>query len=212
MTFAIARPAADPFESAGFWGANSPRSIVVPLRRIGPILLLWACGEPMVDPPDPDASVPTDAGSSIFEPAPIAEPEPPRLDQLKTPMMTPCPAGWREVPPAESGLPAAVCEPFPSGGGTICAIDQAHFPGTEGCARVGSECSSDEWASDLPSDRTVIYVRPGAAGNGTRSAPYGSIAAAIAATADGAVIALAKGAYDEAVAIDKAVTLWGACV
>ncbi len=186
------------------------------MRRLLPLILLAsACaGPPPEDRPDPDAGVPTDGGNPIFEPSPIAEPEPPRMDRPAPPVMTPCPSGWREVPPTETGFPSAVCEPFPEGSGVICGDDEAHFPGTPGCARIGTECpAGDPWPADLPTDRTVVFVRPGAAGgNGTRGAPYGSITAAIAATGDGAVIALAAGTYDEALVIDKAVTLLGACV
>lgn len=178
------------------------------------MVILAGCGAEVVEPPP---SVDAGAGDSgvdpVFEPSPVAEPAPPRIEALRLPEMTPCLSGWREVPAAESGLIAAYCDPFPNGGGVICEPDEAHFPGSPGCARVGAACpENDLWADDLPTDRTVIYVQPNAVdGNGTRVTPYGSIAEALAATPDGVVIALARGLFDETVRLDRDVTLWGAC-
>lgn len=182
------------------------------MRPLLIMAVLSGCAAEVVEPPPPVDAGPSDSGvDPIFEPSPVAEPEAPRIDALQGPQMTPCPDGWREVPPSESGLTAPYCDPLPSGS-MICPADQAHLPGTAGCARVGSSCpASDPWAEDLPTDRTVVYAAPGGSGNGTRSNPYGSISEALAATPAGVVIALADGRFDETVRLDREVTLWGAC-
>lgn len=60
----------------------------------------------------------------------------------------------------------------------------------------------------------VLFVRAGgaAAGAGTMDAPFGTIAEALAAAAPGAIVALGKGTFDEAVQLTTEVTLWGSCV
>jgi hypothetical protein len=94
-------------------------------------------------------------------------------------------------------------------------VDEAHFPGEPGCVLLGTACSpTDDWATDLPTDRPVYYVRAGApgGGTGTRDAPFRTIATAAAWAASGSVIAVAKGTYDEEIYVPAGVTLWGACV
>jgi hypothetical protein len=174
------------------------------LRRSSALLLfallslVAACGDDGASAPD--AGIVFDAG---FVVAPAA-----------LPVLTPCPAGWREVPPASVGAPAT-CEPYGEVGPETCARGSAHFPGTAGCAHLGPACPVGDYAEDLPVDREVRYVRPSAdlAGVGTLARPYGTLAQAASAAPAGAVLALAKGTYREAVAFPpKDLTLIGACV
>src|SRR5690349_31186 len=83
----------------------------------------------------------------VDKPALPAPPLPPR--------MTPCPSGWREV--QVDDVPA--CEPWPEAGYQNCAVDSAHFAGTAGCSRVGSECPAGGWSDAIPAGQTVLYVR-----------------------------------------------------
>lgn len=145
-----------------------------------------------------------DAGVRVEPPLP---PTPPAL-----PAIAPCPDGWTEVDSSIEG--ARVCDPWPATGREdTCALGDAHFPGESGCAPVGAPCASDDdWAHDLPTDRRVVYVRPGATGgDGTRTRPYGTLARGLQ-SARGSVVALAKGTYeltDPATVDGHAV--WGAC-
>lgn len=179
-------------------------------RAIRAVLLvaavLAACDGTPAGPPDAGEPGP-DAGTS-FEPAPpeaVQPPAPPRL--------APCPAGWREIAPVVTGG-AAACDPWPAGGVQTCPPDSAHFPGEPGCSRLGSACPAGDWAENLPANQPVVFARAGApaGGNGTRAAPYGSIAEALAVAPAGSVVALSKGTFDEAVRLSRNVTLWGACV
>ena len=148
-------------------------------------------------PLTPDAG--PDAGAAIAEPLP--------------PVLTPCPPGWREIPDANG---VATCDPWPATGyRTDCAWDEAHFPGTPGCSRVGTDCPADGWPADLPTDRAVVFVDDDAApvGDGlSRATAFNRIGDAVVAAPDGAVIAVATGRYDEAVRVATGMTLWGACV
>jgi hypothetical protein len=157
---------------------------------------LAACGDG-APAPTPDAGA--DAGLVIAPPSP--------------PVLTPCPAGWREVADA-TGL--VTCDPWPATGyRTDCAWDEAHFPGTPGCTRVGTACPADGWPADLPADRVIVYVDDGAAAGGdgaSRASAFTTIGAAITAAPSGAIIAVATGLYDEAVSVGAGMTVWGACV
>lgn len=125
--------------------------------------------------------------------------------------LTPCPAGWREVPSTEVGG-VTTCDPYPEGGAIECPVGQGHFPGEPACAPIGSACPAGEWAEGLPDDGTVVFVRPGASGgDGTREAPLGRIIDAMTVARDGDTIALARGRYDEAVRMRLGVALRGAC-
>jgi hypothetical protein len=138
----------------------------------------------------------------------------PGQDPVTLPDLGPCPTGWRAVPPEEpDGV--TTCDPWPEAGREECeAVDEAHFPGEQHCARVGTACRSGDWADDLPAGARVLYVRAGeaAGGDGTRELPFGMIADAMDAATPGTIIALSKGTFDEAVELDGGVTLWGACV
>jgi len=151
----------------------------------------------------PDA----DDGMEIEEPQLPEPPEPPAL-----PVLTPCPDGWREVEDPDTGI--VTCDPWPSGGPEECGVDEAHFPGGSGCERIGTACPTGDWADDLPTDRTILYVRAGgpSGGDGTIGSPFGLISEAMAVADPLDVVAVSKGTFDEIVALRPAVTLWGACV
>ncbi len=145
-----------------------------------------------------DAALPEIAAPAAPEqPAPAAAPA--------APVSTPCPAGWRLVD--------GVCDPWPEGATLDCTALEAPFLG-EGCGPIGSSCPEDGWPADLPIDQPVLYVRAGAdpgLADGSRDLPYASIGAAHSAASDGDLVAIARGSYDEAIVIRKALTLIGAC-
>jgi len=124
--------------------------------------------------------------------------------------MTPCPDGWREL--VDGGV--VTCDPWPEDGPYECAEDEAHFPGEPGCTRIGTDCPAGSWADDLPEEGTIMYVLADApaGGAGTRESPFGSIDEALDVADEGTIIALSKGAFDEAVILQNGITLWGACV
>ncbi len=127
--------------------------------------------------------------------------------------MTPCPDGWSEI--EDPGHPDIVtCSPFPKTGPGVCGLDEAHFPGRPVCERIGEACPVGDFAEGIPADATVTHVKAGApaGGDGSVVSPYYNIADAIAAAPDGAIVALSKGTFDEAVTVRRGITLWGACV
>jgi hypothetical protein len=129
-------------------------------------------------------------------------------------VLTPCPEDWREATDPDTGH--VTCDPWPETGSEVCiAIDEAHFPGGPGCSRIGTACPPDDrWATDLPEDRPIRYVLADApaGGDGTRTAPFGTIREAMTGASSGTIVALSKGTFDEVVVIPSGVTLWGACV
>jgi hypothetical protein len=186
------------------------------LSVLGLSVLLWTIGCSADDSATADA----DGGDADGDDVPEVGPTPPEIPwldagqpEIAPPVLTPCPAGWREVTDAESGIVS--CDPWPEGGPIDCAaVGEAHFPGEPGCARIGSACPAGDWAEDLPTDVTVLYVKAGASagGDGTATLPFATIADAVAAGRSGTVIALSKGTFDEAVLLPGHMTLWGACV
>src|SRR5687768_6424888 len=132
--------------------------------------LLAGCGDDGAGTPDGGGD---DAGR--VDGGPLAgEPDPP------APPVMACPTGWRTVmDPSET----ARCEPWPEGGMPACAAqDLAAFPGEAECVTIGTPCAPGEmWATDLPA-AGVRFVLAGAPpdGDGTRAAPFGRIADALA--------------------------------
>jgi len=183
---------------------------------------------------DAEESWPNDVAAEVNEPAPPALPvltpcpegwretpagDPPGPVRCEPwpeggpAMLTPCPDGWREVPDTEAGV--TVCEPWPPEGPTACGDDEAHFAGEPGCSRIGTACApDDDWAVDLPAGSTIRYVKAGApaGGDGSRDAPFATVAEAMAVATAGDIVAVAKGTYDEQVLVGAGVTVWGACV
>lgn len=148
----------------------------------------------------PDAG--TDAGPPpvVIPPASPAEPALPRL--------APC-EPWRETA-GDDGI--VYCEPWPETGPAACTAAEVHLPGAAGCEPIGVPCPSGPFADGLPA-KDVLYVAAGASGgDGSRAAPFGRIADAVAAAGPATTIALAKGSYDEAVRLPNQVVLRGACV
>ncbi len=181
---------------------------------VGLLLLIAGCsgsaGAPDAAQPDAaiddasldDATTPDDVAADGF--ADVLE-----RPIIAAPTLTPCPAGWREIDSAG----VTVCEPWPASGHAICPDDQAHFPGTAGCVKLGPACPSGDYASDLPTGVPIGYVKPatGNRGDGSLASPYTNLARALAQAAPGTVLALAQTTFEEDVVIDRDVTLWGAC-
>ncbi|MBW2462647.1 MAG: right-handed parallel beta-helix repeat-containing protein [Deltaproteobacteria bacterium] len=120
-----------------------------------------------------------------------------------------CPENWTEVTDA-MGL--STCEPWPATADTSCPDGEAWFVGGTGCLPIGTPCPVGDFAEDLPTGSPTLYVLAGAVGgDGTRTAPYGTIDDAMASSSPGTVIALAKGSYDAPVQLSPGVTLHGAC-
>jgi hypothetical protein len=153
---------------------------------------------------DGDAGVDAAPDTSVTAPVPMA-PAPPAL-----PVLTPCPDGWREV---DHGDGLITCDPWPESGYSACASGETHFPGEPACTRIGTACPTGDYPEALPPGGPVIYVLASATGrqDGTIANPYASVQAAVDAAADGAVLAIGKGRYDEALVTTSAVTLVGAC-
>lgn len=173
----------------------------------GLLIAAWflsACGDDVptadsgVDAADGEVRV--DAASDGSLPAPPAEPAPP--------VLLPCPDGWAEIPATEST--PAFCDPYPSGY-VDCPLEETHLPGTAGCAAITSPCPADGWPTDVP-EAMVVYVRADAApgGDGSRSAPFRTLAEGAAAAMDGWAIAVAPGRYEPAF-FEGEVAIRGAC-
>lgn len=92
-----------------------------------------------------------------------------------------------------------------------CPSGTMALPGETSCRPV-MPCGDGTWG-DIPVDANTRHVDPsfGGLGDGSASAPYTTITAAVASAPPGAVIALAAGDYPEQVRIEKPVTLWGRC-
>lgn len=165
-----------------------------------------ACVEPtppMEEPPVVAPVIPWLASGELE----IADPVIPWMDGGDgDPVTRPCAAGWtRRESPA-----GAICDPWPEGGRPHCEGATAVRPGESACTPIGRACpASGEFAEDLPVD--ALFVREGAGGTGTREAPFGTLAEALAVASPGATIALARGALAVPLDVDVAVTLRGAC-
>ncbi len=167
------------------------------------VALAAGCGDD--DPP----TMPEDADASDAAPDAIAidivPPTPPAEAAL--PDLRPCLPGWAL---ATSSGGAHVCAPF-GGMRRTCVGATMQLPSSSTCERIGPACPSGPFPDDAPS--TAIYALAGATGgDGTRSAPFGTIGAAVAAAAPGGIVVIGKGEYAENVAIDEPLTLRGACV
>ena len=172
------------------------------------VILSVSCGNP---PGLPDAWEPEwDGGFDVETPDPPTPPAP--ASTIERPSLTPCPSGWRELPPdAEDDL--ATCEPWPEGGWEACEVGDAHFPGERSCAPIGSPCPAGIWPTDLPTAATLLWVNADAeaGGAGSLESPFTTVSAAVEAATEETVIAVAKGTYQENVRMAAGTTLWGAC-
>jgi len=177
-------------------------------------LLSSACGGGD-DMPPVDGSTTTDGGLDVSLPDFVAAPElpgaMPTLPELpaaspELPDWGACPAGWSA---AMAGV-AAYCEPWAADARPSCTGTEGAFPGEGGCVAIDT-CPSGDWSDALPAGRSVIYVRRGASGSGTRASPYGTIGAALAAAGASDVVAVAAGTYVERLDIPADVAVIGKC-
>ncbi len=170
--------------------------MVVAMRRLLPLLAVVACTATEPAPP------PVDADAGIVDAYAVTPPTPPTAANVE-----PCPAGWV----ATSSNAITLCEPWANGTPEACGAGEAHYASEVGCVGVGTPCGASDFATDLPAT-AVIYVRPGAGGDGTEARPYDSIATAIQVATRGDTIAVGKGTYDESINIPEGVSVVGACV
>lgn len=178
-------------------------------------LMLLGC-TPEAEDTSPPADTDTDAELAAAdltwlatgEPA-IAAPEIAWLD-AGTPTVAPpsrtCPEGWVEDALEDGGH---ACYPWPTGARAECDAGEAHLPGTDTCAPIGASCP-DGWPDDVSDDGTWFVATDGS-GDGTRAAPFGTIAEALAAAAAGDTIQLGAGSFDGQIAVTSDVTLRGLC-
>lgn len=162
------------------------------------LLLFAACSGPS-EPTDAGGE-PADAGSDAgpVGPSPIAEAIAPRMS---------CPAGW-SVAEVEEGVSA--CDAF-GGARERCSGASAHFVGEAGCRAIGTSCPADGLPADAPAG--AVFVAAGASGgDGSRSAPLGTIDEALAVAPEGGTIAIGVGRYEGAILIrGRSLSLLGAC-
>ncbi len=120
---------------------------------------------------------------------------------------TPCSPGWGPV--SEFGM--TYCDPPRL---QRCEPGFAMWPSLTACIRIGSACPEPNmWPAGLPTDRPILYVRPGAlGGDGSAGAPYSGLQQTIDVAPADAVIVLAPGTYEDPVFRSTGATLWGACV
>jgi hypothetical protein len=83
-----------------------------------------------------------------------------------------------------------------------------------GCVHIGDECPTGDFPT-IPAAVTGnrLYVLGGSVGGtGTEAAPFGTILEALDAAAAGDVIVVGEGLYTDYLDVQKALTIWGACV
>src|SRR5688572_28924697 len=123
-----------------------------------------------------------DAGPDVQPCACDPDPPAPPSAGVDLPVLTPCPAGWREVPAGDDGV--VTCDPWPEGGMPECPPGEAWLPGDTRCTAIGRACPAGDFPDDLPGP--VLYVLPGAiGGDGSRAAPFGTIVEALAVAGPG---------------------------
>ncbi len=174
-------------------------------RLIWAMLALARCGGDPVELPQRPMFMPPPVMAPTVEapeaPLPPAAPAPLRS--------TGCAPGWRADPRTSLGDPTLLDED------PQCPVGHARFASAPACAPL-AECPQDDFAEPVaPSGALVVYVKPGAGGDGRREAPFSTIAQAAALSSGSIsrplVIMLAKGLYEEPVLLGRSVTLQGAC-
>ncbi len=173
---------------------------------MGMLSLLRCSGDPFELPPRPNPTPPDIVPPSVQ--APLA-PQPPRAPaSVQSPQ---CAAGWRSDP--RSGL----CSPTLRDQDPQCPAGHARFASAPACAPL-RECPQGDFAQldpPPPSGTRVVYVKPGAEGDGQIESPFSTIAQAAALSLGSIsrplIIMLAKGVYEESVLLGRSVTLQGAC-
>jgi hypothetical protein len=145
--------------------------------------------------------LPCDEPSPVRAPSFDDEPTPPQLGA--------CP--WRRRALAGTVSPVrttTVCDPEPERGPLTCPGALA-LPGADRCAAVGRPCAG-RWP-DAPDDAIFVDAAAAAPGDGTRGAPFSTLAQALSAARSGATIALGPGEYAVGAALPDRVALRGAC-
>ncbi|MCB9591181.1 MAG: hypothetical protein H6719_00495 [Sandaracinaceae bacterium] len=163
---------------------------------------------PWLEAGEPPVEAPRIPWLEAGEP-PVAPPEIPWLGSGVPPAER-CPDGWRVA--TTDGV--TWCDPWPeTGRNEACDIDEAHFVGTPGCARLGASADAG-WPRDLPAGAPILYVDDDAAGGDgtTRATAFASLEVALAAARPGDIVAIAEGRYEGAFDVPAGVTLWGASV
>jgi hypothetical protein len=140
-----------------------------------------------------------------------------------------CPDSWRGRPAyldadGEADVPEGrtqyrVCEPPPLP--DSCEPGEMPLLGSTECVEHGTTCPDGEtWlpASKLRDQAPrftgdILYVSADTSesGDGSRAAPYSTVADAIAAAEPGEIVAAGKGTYEESVALTERIALVGAC-
>ena len=145
------------------------------------------------------------------------------VDGLCKPAPAHCPPGT--IPRFDSGCvpvgPAPCAPEFVDPGDGLCrpsqdACGEGHLAiPAEGCVSLDGPdgCGDAPWGHvlDTPGTLYVDAAASHAPGPGTRQAPLGSIAAALALLPDGGRVVLAAGEYDEPVVLTAPVELVGRC-
>lgn len=191
-------------DGVGAWGSMADddeifRRLRLPSLPLDRCLSVQGC---YASPEDIEARICNPACPSRMVPAGVSPPSSPSVIDFG-----PCDPGWS--PATEAGLTfCAPAEPGP------CADDEATWPSATGCVKLGTPCPEPgQWAVDLPADREIIFVRPGAeGGDGTRDAPLANINSALLVVPQTGIIALTVGTYSTPIASSRGLTLWGACV
>ncbi|RLB51597.1 MAG: hypothetical protein DRJ42_16550 [Deltaproteobacteria bacterium] len=174
------------------------------------LISLGACGDDgnSGDSGSPDGGADTGAPDVGFT---VAEPIIPWLDEGAPPgVLLPCPDGWREV--TVDGV--TECDPYAEGGPGVCDAGEAHFPGEPGCRPLGDACPAGDFATTLPTDGSVVYVKAGAApgGDGSLASPYAALNEVNwLSSGSGTTVALAKGTYEGALPLRPGARVVGAC-
>ncbi len=162
---------------------------------------MLACGDGDPAPLDAGDDATSDADALLVPPvvlSAITPPLPPAVIDLR-----PCPAGAMEV--TEGGAIHCVLDEGP------CPAGEIRFPGSgDDCVPISRPCPEGDFA-ERNIEYSPLYVRLGATGNGTRDAPFGSIAEALAAAEPMTEVLLAKGTYDGPITIPDGVAVTGAC-
>jgi Right handed beta helix region len=162
-----------------------------------------------VDLVPPDAGIPDCAAMFID------------ADGVCRPALSKCPAG--QIPKMDTGcVPVGIAQcatVFLQADGLChpsmdaCAADEFAVP-SEGCVPIdGAGCGTDTFGLvvDQTGDQHVDPTYAGGASDGSRAAPWTTIAAALAHAAAGARVVLAAGTYPEPIVPTRSVTVVGRC-
>ena len=162
-----------------------------------------------------DAGGRADAGHDADGSDPLPVPEPPRLSDWA------CPEGWLPSPYGE-GEPWAfsACAPPVR---RECDGASRQLPGEAECRRLGTPCPETE--DGLPTEADLRSLAPGfegeiryvraeapGGGDGSRDAPFSTLADALERPGSGVIVALAPGVHRARAAVRGSVAVVGSCV